>query len=526
MSVIGKPQQAITKVISYLRVSDPKQVTEGNGLDSQESRARAWVKSKGFDIVKMYREEGVSGAKANRTQLNLMLAFFATSKEKYIILFDDESRIASDTKLFLTIWENITKMGHEMATIKDGVLDPEYDKLVTTIKAAVAEDQRRVIRTKSMTYMDVRLSMGFYAIGHVPRGFVIDKIDNNVYVRRNEPAATILQEALEGFAAGRIESKQAVLEYMNSHPKFQASKMPKINLNFVERLLKCPIYTGWFALPKRGIPYQEWKIEPIISRETHEIVLARLSGKYNPKVRKYNKDDEVLPLRRQIVCSLCGVPITGSRPRGRHGKRYPSYHCRNKACSAYGKTIRLDIIHPALESLLIACQPEKSFLRFVEMKAFEVYRENTSGFRAMQRGKRIRIQDIEKELEGLSRAAMQTTSDSMRLRYERDYETREKEKAALSAELDASINEPMSFEEALPMVLDVVKRPLEIWRTGDLILKQGVLNFCFGEKLSYNRDGKFGTPKMSNIYTALKDFSGSECYMVAEEGFEPPTCGL
>jgi DNA invertase Pin-like site-specific DNA recombinase len=447
----------------------------------------------------MYREEGESGAEADRTQLSLMLAFLATSKEKYIVLFDDESRVARNTKLFLTIWENIAKMGHVMATIKDGELHPEHDKLVTTIKAAVAEEQRRVIRTKSMEYMNVRLRAGFYSIGHAPRGFTIGKVDNNVFVKRKEPAATILQEALEKYASGEIVDQTGIMTYINQHPKFPASGMPKANYNFIRRFLKCPIYTGWFALPKRGIPYQEWKMEPIISRETHEVVLARMKGKYSPKERKYNIDDEILPLRRQIVCSLCEVPLTGSRPRGRHGKRYPSYHCRNKDCPAYAKTIRLDIIHPALETLLADCQPEKSFLRFVEMKALEIYRENTGGFRAAQQGKRTRIQAIERELESLSRAAMQTTSDSMRLRYERDYERLENEKSDLTTELDAPVSEPKPFAEALPMVFDVVSRPLEIWQTGDLKLKQGVLNFCFGEKLSYNRDGKFGTPKMLQI---------------------------
>jgi DNA invertase Pin-like site-specific DNA recombinase len=51
------------KLVAYLRVSGTGQVTDGYGLGVQEKAVRSWAKAHGHRIVKMIREEGVSGAK-------------------------------------------------------------------------------------------------------------------------------------------------------------------------------------------------------------------------------------------------------------------------------------------------------------------------------------------------------------------------------------------------------------------------------------------------------------------------------
>lgn len=51
------------KLVAYIRVSTAGQVQDGYGLSVQEKAVRAWAKTHGHRIVKMIREEGVSGAK-------------------------------------------------------------------------------------------------------------------------------------------------------------------------------------------------------------------------------------------------------------------------------------------------------------------------------------------------------------------------------------------------------------------------------------------------------------------------------
>lgn len=51
------------KLVAYIRVSTAGQVSDGYGLSIQEKAVRAWAKANGHRIVRLIREEGVSGAK-------------------------------------------------------------------------------------------------------------------------------------------------------------------------------------------------------------------------------------------------------------------------------------------------------------------------------------------------------------------------------------------------------------------------------------------------------------------------------
>jgi DNA invertase Pin-like site-specific DNA recombinase len=50
------------KLVAYIRVSGTGQVTDGYGLEVQEKAVKAWAKKYGHRIVRIVREEGVSGA--------------------------------------------------------------------------------------------------------------------------------------------------------------------------------------------------------------------------------------------------------------------------------------------------------------------------------------------------------------------------------------------------------------------------------------------------------------------------------
>ena len=47
-------EKEYSKAVIYCRVSSEKQVKEGNGLDSQEHRCRAYAESLGLEIESVY----------------------------------------------------------------------------------------------------------------------------------------------------------------------------------------------------------------------------------------------------------------------------------------------------------------------------------------------------------------------------------------------------------------------------------------------------------------------------------------
>lgn len=64
----------------YCRVSSLKQMREGHGLSSQETRCREYAALKGYEVFDVYQDEGVSGSLINRPGMHALLA--ATRKLK------------------------------------------------------------------------------------------------------------------------------------------------------------------------------------------------------------------------------------------------------------------------------------------------------------------------------------------------------------------------------------------------------------------------------------------------------------
>jgi site-specific DNA recombinase len=61
------------KAAGYARVSTDEQVAEGVSLENQESRIRAYAESQGWELLRIYREEGYSGRIMERPELQRML---------------------------------------------------------------------------------------------------------------------------------------------------------------------------------------------------------------------------------------------------------------------------------------------------------------------------------------------------------------------------------------------------------------------------------------------------------------------
>ena len=85
------------QAVIYCRVSSPKQVTEGHGLASQETRCREYAKHKGYDVLDVFRDEGLSGKLLDRPNIKAMLIYLKKHRaDNLIVIIDDISRLARD----------------------------------------------------------------------------------------------------------------------------------------------------------------------------------------------------------------------------------------------------------------------------------------------------------------------------------------------------------------------------------------------------------------------------------------------
>lgn len=86
------------KAVIYCRVSSIKQVKQGDGLRSQETRCREFAAFKGYEVLGVYVDD-ISGGSVTRTGMTALLKFLKENRSKgYVTIIDALDRFARDIR--------------------------------------------------------------------------------------------------------------------------------------------------------------------------------------------------------------------------------------------------------------------------------------------------------------------------------------------------------------------------------------------------------------------------------------------
>ena len=126
----------MTDCYIYTRVSTSKQVTEGNGLDSQLRRCLNYAKDNNYKFVKTYKEEGISGQTFSRPKLDKLFEDLEENKKEKILLIDSSSRLSRNLVHNLTYIARLTKLKTKLITadltMPDGIGGELFRNILTS----------------------------------------------------------------------------------------------------------------------------------------------------------------------------------------------------------------------------------------------------------------------------------------------------------------------------------------------------------------------------------------------------------
>ena len=135
---------------AYIRVSGKGQV-KGDGFPRQLKAIREYAKAQDIRIVKIYREEGVSGTKdlENRPALLEMMQALHGNGVK-LVLVEKLDRLARDLMIQETIIGDMRKYGFELVSVAEPDLcqDDPTRKLMRQIFGAISEYEKTMIVIK------------------------------------------------------------------------------------------------------------------------------------------------------------------------------------------------------------------------------------------------------------------------------------------------------------------------------------------------------------------------------------------
>ncbi|MEO1407251.1 MAG: recombinase zinc beta ribbon domain-containing protein [Pseudomonadota bacterium] len=183
--------------------------------------------------------------------------------------------------------------------------------------------------------------MNGYYVFQAPVGYRYERVGaHGKLLVRDEPRASILQEALEGYASGWLETQVEVkrfLESQHSWPKDLPNG--EIRNQRIYELLTRIVYAGYIEVPNWNVALRKGQHEGLISLETFERIQDRLKSTAKAPARKDINAD--FPLRGFITCGDCGTALTACWSKGKR-ELYPYYLCPQKGCASYRKSIRRD----------------------------------------------------------------------------------------------------------------------------------------------------------------------------------------
>ena len=509
----------IKSAVIYCRVSSAKQVKEGHGLESQDTRCREYAKLKKYEVVKAFHDEGVSGGMIDRPKMQELLSFLKKNKnEKHAVIIDDISRLARGLEAHLELRAAIAQAGGKLESPSIEFGEDSDSRLVENLLASVSQHQRQKNAEQVKNRMRARTMNGYW-VTMAPVGYRYKNVaGHGKMLVRDEPLATIVQEALEGFAFGRFETKSEVKRFLETHPTYPRNNKGEVHLQRVDNLLRRVTYAGYITMPEWDLHFLPGKHEPIISLETWQKIQERLDGNSKAPVRKDLRSD--FPLRGFVLCDHCGKPMTSCWSRGRNSE-YPYYFCDTKDCSAYRKSVRKEQIEADFLSLLQSlCPAEKLILIAKEMfkDCWEARNLNKNGESITLKAE---FQAIERKEAQLLDRLLETEDANLCSVYENKVKELGMRKILLKEKIEANNRPQQTFNEIYRTAFDFLKNPQKLWVSGDIVTQRIVLKLTFAEKVRYSKKEGFRTALTTCPFRFFRDFVPSRYLVVTPAGFEP-----
>jgi len=498
----------------YARVSSERQVNEGGGLRSQEQRCQSFAQNCGYRVLETFFDDGVSGAVIERPGIQRLLAFLQRQGGETVVIIDDISRIARDVVAHMSLRAAIKAAGGRLESPSFTFGDTASDELLETIMAATAQYGRKGNREQVLNRQKARLQMGYWTFP-APPGYRFEKhpVHKKILVP-TDAARRALAPALEGFAAGRLQTNRAFVLYLQENGFFDDGRPMGVTVleKRAARILDClPFYAGFIEYAPWAVGRTQGQHEAIVSLATLARLEARLGRKDKPLAAPRADSDSRLILRRFVRCAGCGRPLTGSVAKG----LYPRYSCYNQAgcCPRYGHSIFANKIEPAFEELLLSLTPKKEFMDLVEREAGAAWQKR----RAEWAKERARLEhEAEKARTDISNLVRRLgkVNDEVATEIEKEIAVLKQEAQARESTLALYRESPPDFELAFQTVSTLFRNPHAYWKNGSDKQKRTVHTIVFTVPPTFDLKSGFSTYELSLPYLISASFDEAHSRMV------------
>ena len=525
MSVFDPPPaDGPTKALLYCRVSTKRQAEEGHGLDGQEHRCRQYAAAKGYSVEAVFPDDVSGGGDfLKRPGMVALLAYLdAQPDERYVVIFDDLKRYARDTEFHLKLRREMAARGATRECLNFNFEDSPEGKFFETIAAAQGELERAQNGRQVTQKMRARVESGYWCLGRVPGYRYEPGQDGDKVLVPDEPLASIIKEAFEGYASGRFQSTAEVKRFLESFPITHRNRNGEVSWQTMKDILRRPIYAGYLSVPRWNINLKRGRHEAIITFEVWKRVQDKLAGRSHPYAVVRPDMNADFPLRGFVSCASCNEPMTAAWSKGR-SKHYPYYVCYQRGCERRGKSIRRDVIETDFEKILSDLSPSPLLLKIA--RAMFRDRWEAEGKIAEERKHQLKdeIRAIDGKINKLVDRIVASDNDRVIQAYENQIRELDHRKIMLTEKVDNPGVVSKTFDESFRTAWTFLSNPWKLWTSDSLEHKRLVLRLAFTGPLAYAKNEGFRTASIAEPLRVLGLFGHGDSEMVGAAGIEPAT---
>lgn len=376
------------KIAAYCRVSTEKEA-QIDSLEKQIEFFNEFTKKNGYELYKLYADEGISGKQIKHRKQFQQMMIDAKAKKFDKVVVKDVSRFARNTVDLLQSVRELKSYGVQVDFLNNGEVMEGGSEFILTILGAMAQQESANMSKRVKFGKDITAQKG-----RVPNlVFGYDKIPNERYTLKiNEEEAKIVKEIFESYVYKGIGTTKIAWNLNDRGIRTKKTKSKWVQTSIV-RMLKNPIYTGrvtnkksevtdFITGTRKELPEEEWIVveKPemrIISDELFNRAQELLEQRSNEFKLNNKREKTEYVFSTLIYCKHCGYSFR--RIKRKYTADGPEYirwvcsgrnsmgvnHCPNT--TVIDEEELLDAIKIYLKSII---SNKKDFMKAVE-KEFE-----------------------------------------------------------------------------------------------------------------------------------------------------------
>ena len=494
------------KALIYARVSTEEQKKKGYSIDKQVDECVAYAKRNGYEVVKVFKEEGRSAKDLKRPVLQGLFKHIKQHK--------------NDVDVVIYKWWNRLSRGEDSDIIELARFFGKYDvtplsvtenndntpiaNLMRKITQAMNKYELEIDSERTKAGLSKKAELGHFP-GKAPVGYLNVRDENDRgYIIVDEEIKPHIKNIFKYYASGQysMESlgRKMYLEgFKNKHGEaYPARKF--------EEILKNVFYIGKFVWAKQTY---EGKHTAIIDNKLFYKVQSMFKQDDKPV-----QNDKNFTYSKFIRCADCGRVLTAEMQKGGHNSgSYVYYHCGNKKYhnSLKGMSIREEAIDLAVQEIIGAVEIPSGIIRRLKCKILNCLDElyfvenrliNTRSQRLKELEQLIK-KSYEDKILGKLPASM---TDEI---FKQQYEGWVRERDLIAIEIKESNDINRTIYKNIDLIIDFCNHIPELYVKSDLDNKRTMLRLLI-EEILYNHIDTELSVKLKPIFEALRMIKESE----------------